>query len=49
MHVLAMIGLVVSWAGLLFFGGWLAFKEKNDLDRSCHPHVATSDCHSSIS
>jgi hypothetical protein len=28
MHVLAMIGLVVSWAGLLFFGGWLAFKEK---------------------
>jgi hypothetical protein len=28
MHILAMIGLVVSWAGLLFFGGWLAFREK---------------------
>jgi hypothetical protein len=30
MYILAMLGLVVSWAGLLFFGGWLALKEKED-------------------
>jgi len=30
MRVFAMIGLVVSWAGLLLFGGWLAFREKEN-------------------
>jgi hypothetical protein len=33
MRVFAMIGLVVSWAGLLFFGGWLALTERNNNDR----------------
>lgn len=31
--ILAMIGLTASWAGLLVFGGWLAFTERNNHDR----------------